>query len=82
MVKKVNILIVEDNPDHVFLLTQMLMKIPSDSILYFEYNIKDADCLASASVYYEAIDTHSPSHVCLRGYMTDNNLIYVKETTP
>ncbi|NOR44260.1 MAG: PAS domain S-box protein [Candidatus Delongbacteria bacterium] len=48
MTTKINILIVEDNPDHVFLITQMLLKIPSDSVLYFEYDIKDADCLASA----------------------------------
>lgn len=48
MTKKINILIVEDNPDHVFLITQMLLKIPSDSILYFEYQIKDADSLGAA----------------------------------
>ncbi|MDA3884913.1 MAG: response regulator [Candidatus Delongbacteria bacterium] len=48
MSKKINILIVEDNEDHVFLIKQMLMKIPSDSILYFEYDIKDADSLGSA----------------------------------
>ena len=48
MTKKINILIIEDNPDHVFLLKQMLMKLPSDFILYFEYEIKDADSLESA----------------------------------
>ncbi|MBN2790490.1 MAG: PAS domain S-box protein [Candidatus Delongbacteria bacterium] len=45
---KINILIVEDNEDHVFLIKQMLLKIPSDSVLYFEYDIKNADSLGSA----------------------------------
>ena len=48
MDKKINILIVEDNQDHIFLIKQMLLKIPSDSIMYFEYDIKDADSLKRA----------------------------------